>query len=314
MSEDHGTVVTGGTSPTPDGPGAERATSTGLLLAGVALLWLAAMLWSARATITARQEAEMEVTSTAYALPGAISASLVAGAAVALAVLAALARRRSVGATARLAVAVGAGLVTGLLAALTVVTINTEGWVYAVVGGTIAAAATIGGTLAGFRVARVVTAACWGAVAVFLVSFVLNLFQAPLLDLFGAGDTQQSQASAIGWFATSASIASGLAAGLTGYASLRRAGRRTSGTDVPWPLYAVAGAGPGLLLVVAEVLARTAGARVLNLAGRISELELAAQSMLSGSRLNNALIVLFVGAVIGIIAVGRTMGPAPDDD
>lgn len=323
MSEDHGTAVTGGTSPAPDGPPSdaaqatdpvERATSRGLVLAGVALLWLVAMLWSARATITVRQEAEMEVSSTAYALPGAISASLVAGAALALAVLAALGRRRSVSPTGRLAVAVGTGLVTGLFAALSVVTINTEGWLYAVVGGTVAAAATIGGALAGFRIPRVVTAVCWGAVAVFVVNFVLNLFQIPLLSLFGAGETQASQAGAVGWFAMSASVVSGLSAGLAGYATLRWARRRTDGADVPWPLYALAGAGPGLLLTIAEGLARTAGGRVLDLAGRISELELAAQNMLSGSRLNNALIVLFVGAVIGIIAVGRTMGPAPDDD
>ena len=107
---------------------------------------------------------------------------------------------------------------------------------------------------------------------------------------------------------------SGLAAGLVAFGSLRRAGRRTDGVDVRWPLYALAGAGPGLLLIIAEVLARTAGARVLDLAGRISDLELTAQGMLSGSRLNNALIVLFVGAVTGIIAIGRTMGPAPEDE
>src|SRR3712207_186489 len=109
----------------------------------------------------------MEVTSAAYALPGAISASLVAGAAVALAVVAAIARRRSTGATTRFAVATGTGLVLGLLGALVIVTINIEGWVYAVVGGSVAAAATIGGALAGFRTPRVIAAICWGAVAVF---------------------------------------------------------------------------------------------------------------------------------------------------
>jgi hypothetical protein len=35
--------------------------------------------------------------------------------------------------------------------------------------------------------------------------------------------------------------------------------------------------------------------------------------MLGGSRLNSALIILFVGAVTAIIAVGRTLGPAPQD-
>ena len=56
----------------------------GYVLALVGLIWMAAMLWSARATITGRTDAEMEVTSTAYALPGAISAALVTGAAIAL--------------------------------------------------------------------------------------------------------------------------------------------------------------------------------------------------------------------------------------
>jgi hypothetical protein len=53
---------------------------------------------------------------------------------------------------------------------------------------------------------------------------------------------------------------------------------------------------------------------VLELAGKVSELELTVQRMLSGSRLNSALIVLFVGAITAIIAVGRTMTPAPDDE
>jgi predicted histidine transporter YuiF (NhaC family) len=53
---------------------------------------------------------------------------------------------------------------------------------------------------------------------------------------------------------------------------------------------------------------------VLNLAGKVSELETTVQQMLGGSRLNNALIVLFVGAISAIIAIGRTLGPAPEDD
>src|SRR3954463_5900956 len=69
----------------PEAP--ERRPATGLTLAAVALVWMAAMLWSPRATITGRAGAEMEVPSTAYALPGAVSAALVAGAAAGLAVV-----------------------------------------------------------------------------------------------------------------------------------------------------------------------------------------------------------------------------------
>ena len=121
------------------------ARAAASLLALVGLLWMGGLLWSARATITGRANAEMEVTSTAYALPGAISASLVAGAAVALAVVTLAGRRRTLGATTRFAVATGTGLALGLLGALTIITINTEGWVYAVVGGSIAAAARSAG-------------------------------------------------------------------------------------------------------------------------------------------------------------------------
>ena len=293
---------------------AEQPSSTGLLLALATLIWTGAMLWSARATITGRADAEMEVTSTAYALPGAISAALVAGAAVGLAGLALVARRRTPGATLRFSLATAAGLLVGLVGALTIITINTEGWLYAVVGGTIAAAATIGGALAGLRAPRVINAVGWSAVAVFAVGFVVNLFQSPLLTALGAGDTRESQADATQWFSWGQALLSGLAAGIVSYLVLRRARRLSGGVDVPWGLYGIAGAGPGLLLVVAEVLTRTAGSRVLELAGKVSELELVVQQMLGGARLNSALIVLFVGAISATIAVGRTIGPSGDDD
>ncbi len=293
----------------PDG--VEQAPSRGLLLAAVGVVWMAAMLWSARATITGRADAEMEVTSTAYAMPGAISASLVAGAAVALTVLAFLTRGgRTPGVTVRFIIATGAGLAIGLLGGLSIITINTEGWLYAVVGGTVAAAATIGGALAGFRYRRVTAAVCWGAVTVFVVGFVLNVLQETLLPVFGSGDSAASQAGAASWFSLLQSVLSGLAGGLVAYRLLRRARRHDPGPDLRWPLYALAGAGPGLLLVVGEGLTRTAGSRVLELAGKVSELELTVQQMLSGSRLNNGLIVLFVGAFTAIVAVGRTLGPA----
>jgi iron complex transport system permease protein len=293
--------------------GAEQAPSRGVLLAAVGVVWMAAMLWSARATITGRGNAEMEVTSTAYAMPGAISASLVAGAAVALTVLAFLTRGgRDPGVTVRFILATGTGLAVGLLGALSIITINTEGWLYAVVGGTVAAAATIGGALAGFRYRRVTAAVCWGAVTVFVVGFVLNVLQDMLLPVLGSGDTAASQTSAASWFGLVQSVLSGLAGAIAAYQVLRRARRRAGGPDLRWTLYALAGAGPGLLLIIGEGLTRTAGSRVLELAGKVSELELTVQQMLSGSRLNNGLIVLFVGAVTAIIAVGRTLGPAAE--
>ena len=285
----------------------ERASLPDFALAVAGLLWMAGLLWSARATITGRSNAEMEVTSTAYALPGAVAASLVAGAAVGLAVVALIGRRRELGATARFAVATGAGLVLGLLGALSIITINTEGWVYAVVGGSVAAAATVGGGLAGLRTPRVLAVICWGAIAVFLVGVLLTFLQDVLFGLFGAGDSAASRAGAANWYSLTQAVLSGLAAGVLAYLLLRRA-------RPAWPWYALAGAGPGLLLIAGEIITRAAGARVLELAGRVSELELTVQRMLSGSRLNSALITLFVGAITAILLVGRTLKPAADED
>jgi len=283
----------------------KRASFSSLALAVAAMLWMAGLVWSARATITGRGEATMEVTSSAYALPGAVSAALVAGAAVALAVVAAITRRRTPGATTRFAVATGAGLLIGVLGALSLFTINTEGWVYAVMAGTVAAAATIGGALAGFRTPGVLAAICWAAIAVFLIGVLLTFVQDVLFGIFGAGDTPASQAGAASWYTLSQAVLSGLAAGLLVFFLLRRTSR-------PWPWYALAGAGPGLLLVVAEILTRTAGARVLELAGKVSVLETTVQRLLSTSRLNSALIVLFVGAITAVIAIGRTIPRASD--
>ncbi|MBG0563109.1 hypothetical protein [Actinoplanes aureus] len=291
----------------------EESRLTVALLAAAALVWTAAMLWSARVTITGRPNAEMEVTSTAYALPGAVSADLVAGACVALLVLTLISRRRTLGATTRFAVATGTGLLVGVLSALPIITINTAGSLYAIVGGTVAAAATIGGAIAGLRIPPVIAAAAAAAIGVFVIGFVLNLFQEPVLELLGAGDTESS-ANAAQWFSYGQAALSGLAAGLIAYAVLRRARRRAGGADVRWPLYAAAGAGPGLIVVIGEVLSRTAGAEVLQLAEKVSPMDQLAQQILSTARLNSGLVVLFVGAITAILAVGRTLSPAADED
>ncbi|MFG1608673.1 hypothetical protein [Actinoplanes sp. NPDC049265] len=277
----------------------ERASLKSVALAVAGMLWMAGLLWSARATITGRADVYMEVTSTAYALPGAISASLVAGAAVGL-----FSRRfkNRAGTTVRFAISTGAGLALGLLGAVVMLTINTEGWVYAVVAGSIAAAATIGGALGGLRQASVVAAVCWAAMAVFLVGVLLTFAQGVLFGLFGAGDSPASQVGAANWYSLTQAVVSGIVAGVLVHRLLR-------GAPVRWVWIAGAGAGPGLLQVIAEILTRTAGARVLDLAGKVSALERTVQQMLSGARLNSAMIILFVGAITAAIAVGRTLKP-----
>ncbi|GIF07134.1 hypothetical protein [Actinoplanes siamensis] len=304
------------TDPEPQSAPETREVSrlTAILLAVAALAWTAGMLASARAKITSWADAAMEVTSTAYALPGAVSAAVVAGAALPLLALTLLSVRRPLGATTRFALGTGTGLLVGVLCAIPVVTINTDGTIYAAVGGTVAAAATIGGALAGLRIPPVIAAAGWATLGVFVVGLVLNeqFVQDPVLDLLG-NDTTEAAAHANQYFAYGQATLSGVAAGLIVFAVLRRAGRR-AGADLRWPLYLTAGAGPGVLAVIAEILTRTAGAQVLDLAGKVSELEKSVQQILSTNRLNSALIVLFVGAFTAMVSVGRTISPTDDEE
>ncbi|MDG4833069.1 hypothetical protein O7627_27740 [Solwaraspora sp. WMMD1047] len=281
-------------------------------LALLSVAWLAAMLWAAQRSISFSGAHSIAITTTAYALPGVISAGLVGGAAVSLLVANLLSRRGVPGASARFAAAVGAGLLTGVLAALAVGPGSGAGSAEMLLAATTAAAATVGGIAGGVRAIQVVGALVAAALAVFAVSFAVELFRDPLLDLYGAGESAASQSNALRWSARTASLCGGLAAGGVAFAYLRRAGRRTSGAGSRprWSHYLLAGAGPGLLLLVAEVIIWTGGARVLDLAGGLSEADAVAQSMLGVSRVDHALLVLFVGALTAIIILGRTLPPA----
>jgi hypothetical protein len=273
------------------------------VLALFSLAWLAAMMWSSHAEITSG-EGTLAITSAAMALPTVISAGLVAGAAVSLAVAQLLRRLRT---ALRFGAAVGAGLVTGLIAALAVVSSYGGGEASTVLAGTLAAAVTAGGALAGVRARGVVGAIVTAGLVVFAVGQVLDNFEPELMSFYGSKDDPSSRLSASGWSALTIAVCTGLAAGLVAFFYLRRTQRRAGGAPLRWPSYAIAGAGPGLLLAAAEVIIRTLGGDVLALAGSVSEADATAQQMMDSSRVNNALVVLFVGAVSAIIAFGRTL-------
>src|SRR4051794_29865613 len=83
------------------------------LLAALAVAWLAAMLWSANATITGLGgDAALAISRAALALPSVVTASLVAGVALGLAAIELAGRSRSADRVAvRVAVGAGAGVV-----------------------------------------------------------------------------------------------------------------------------------------------------------------------------------------------------------
>src|SRR5690606_20568718 len=150
MSNTSGTAANPDTTPAtqhPNGPGVPAPAAA--VLAVVSLAWLAAMLWSGQRAVSSAGAATMVITSTALALPVVISASLVSGAATGLVVANLFTLRGVTGATVRFGGAVGAALLTGVLAAVAVALWYGDGPIVMVLAGTIAAAVTLGGSAGG---------------------------------------------------------------------------------------------------------------------------------------------------------------------
>ena len=240
-------------------------------------------------------------------LPGIIAASLVAGGGTGLLAVDLLGRRVPAVAErlpARLGTAAAGGLlVGGVCATLIVVGYGTTSAV-AVLASAVGVAATLGGALGGARPTPVIGAAFGGTLAWFVVGLLQGAFYGRLLHVFGAGDTLASQVRATSWLSLTAAILGGLVAGLVGFTYLRR---RDCGWR--WPAYLAAGAGPGLLILLADVITRIGGAQLLSVAGSVSADDRAAIGYLGTARLNTALVVLFIGAITAIVAFGRTLKP-----
>ncbi|MFD6712678.1 hypothetical protein ACFXA2_04020 [Micromonospora chalcea] len=285
-----------------------------LVLALVSIGWLAAMLWSTREAIHSTAAGVTAISLSAYALPGVITAALVSGATVALAATNRLGR-----ATLRFLAAVGTGLVIGLLAAVAINLTYADNATTNTIAGTTAAAAIIGGAMAGARQARVVGAITAATLTAQIFVVLFSRVRDPLSDLFGAGETQQSVLDAAKWVSRTESLLAGLLAGLAAYLYLtwsRRRAERRDGVASPlrWPAYLVAGAGAGLLLLLTEVIIRIGGRGLLDLAAALSEADEVAQTALGTSRVDNGIWVLFVGALTTLIVFGRTLGPRPVED
>ncbi|MEU8260340.1 hypothetical protein AB0C02_06920 [Micromonospora sp. NPDC048999] len=291
-------------------PGRPAYAPGAMVLALLAIGWLAAMLWSTRAAIDSAAAGVTAISLSAYALPGVITAALIAGAAVALAATNPLRR-----VTLRFLAAVGTGLLVGIAAAVAINLTYADNATTNTIAGTTAAAAIIGGAMAGARNARVVGALATAALAAQVFVVLFSRARDPLSDLFGAGETQQSILDAAKWVSRTESLLVGLIAGLLAFGYLtwarRRAARRSGSLSqqLRWPAYLVAGAGPGLLLLLTEVIIRIGGRDLLNLAAALSEADQVAQTSLGTSRVDNGIWVLFVGALTALVAFGRTLGP-----
>lgn len=296
--------------PTAAPPGSVRSRPDpapgGGTLAVLALAWLVAMLSSARQSVGGSPDADpFAVTRAALELPQLISASLVAGVAVGLAA-GNLLTRLAPGAAARPAprygTAAGGGVAIGLAVAIPILLGYDRLPSILVVSAAVATAAGMGGLLAGVRHRSVVAAGVAGALGGFLVGLVEGAFEGNLRHLFGAADSARSVVTATGWVVLTASLTAGAVAGALGYGYLRR-----GGPGLRWPAYLLAGAMPGLLVLLAEVVTRLGGVWLFRAVGAVSADDRAVLSYLDEARLNRGLIVVFVGALVAIFLLGRTL-------
>jgi len=294
------------------GPVPPPAPSGLVVLAPLAVAWLAVTLWAVRVSLRAPADGVLGITEAAYGLPSVISAALAAGAAVALVALRGAVRPIGGRPLPRFGVGLAGGLLTGAVTATAVVLgYGFGGSAITILGWTLVAGATVGGALAGIHrtAGLLVGASVAAALAVFGLTLLREVVKGELLDIFGAGDTPASVLAAqtrLTWFAA---LLAGLLAGAVAFGHLRWTLRR-AGAVLPWPGYLMAGAGAGLLMVITEVITRIGGAELLELARSFSESDDALQTMANAARINSGLIVFFVGALTALICLGRTL-PAP---
>jgi hypothetical protein len=275
--------------------------STAVLLA-LALVWLATMLWSAHASIRGAGDPVIAVIQAALALPVVIAATMLASAAAGLATLH---RLPGVGPRLRWLVGAASGLVVGALAGGLILFGYGHRSSILLLAGSVLVAGALGGLLGAVQPGEVIAAGLAGTLGAFLIDVALNAFQHPLLHAFGAGNSTLAQLQAASRLALTGSLLGGLGAGVIAYWYLRR-----SGTGARLFGYLGAGAVPGLVLLVVEAITRVGGAQLFSLTGGLSTADRAVVNYLGNSRLDHALVVFFVGAIVALLCFGRGLRPA----
>jgi hypothetical protein len=283
-------------------PPADRVTADAGVLLVIGLIWLGTRLWSAHANVHDAAGTPGVVIVAAYQLPDLIAASMLAGAGCGLAGSIWWTTRRAGGPLSRTIAGGLAALIVGLLAGGLVVLGYGGNYRDLVLAGTVAVAGLLGGALAGLAPARLMAAGVVATLAAFVVGVVLNFFQSRIVDLFGPGATAASHLAAANRAQLSESLLAGVIAGLAGYLYLRR-----RSTERRFPGYLAAGGAPGLLLLLSELVARLGGAQLYHSARLVSPADDTAVDYFNSSRLNHALVVLFAGMIVALLAFGRSL-------
>lgn len=275
------------------------------VLATISLLMLVLALRLSDAFITSSTDLDTSLSTAAFVLPQVIAVSLVAGVAIGLLAIQLLAGRLKHWGV-RTAVSASAGLIIGAFATTTILYAFGTGSRVAALAVAVGLAGGIGGALASIRPYGLMAAGATATLAVFALSALKEINKGWLLGRFGAGDTVASVYSANGLLAAATALVSGLLAGFVAYWLLRRYARRTEAT-LAWPAYLAAGAVPGALLLITDLVTRVGGRELTNLVSRLSDYDATAQQWASSARLTNAIAVLFVGGITAMIAYGRTL-------
>jgi hypothetical protein len=279
--------------------GARSAGQRGnAVLLAVVLIWFVGWLWLAHTTIVGAGSPAGALIQMADALPAVIAASLLTGAAAGLVAVG----RWPVPARWRWPLSAGTGALAGAVAAILILLGYGHRASIVTLAATLLVAGVLGGLLGGLPPGEIVAAGILGTLAANLVAAGLHLFQSPLTQLMGAGSSPGSQLAAASRLALTTALLAGLAAGVAAFGYLRRTAR-----DGHFLRYLSAGAFPGVLLLVTELVARIGGGQVFQAVSNLSAGDRTYVQYWGNSRLNHALILLFVGGIGALLCLGRTL-------
>jgi hypothetical protein len=280
-------------------PGAAVRTGSSTALDVIGLAWLAVTLAIARGSLHGRA-GDVALSTATLSLPALVQAALFAGVSISFAVTLGLATTRS-----RMLTGVLTGLgVGGLACGVVLVAYGLPTSAATAVAAAVGTAGAIGGTLGALRPARILSAGLTATLPVLILEYAFGHFSEELLKLFGGTGSVAARVSASDHLGLTEAVIQGVVAGVAAFLLLR-------GSALRFPAFGLAGALPGLLVGVAEIFTRVATPRLLALASEMSVWDQTAYSWGNGNRTNQALVVFFVGALVAIIAHGRTLGRRP---
>jgi hypothetical protein len=270
------------------------------VLLGLSLAWFGWTLWSAHTNITGAGDELNAVLQAADALPVVISASVLAGAASSMTALG----WRRVDDRLRWPLALGVGALVGALALGLVLLGYGHRTSIVALAVAVLAAAVLGGALGALKPGELASAGVAGTLVVFLVSIALHSFPGQLMRLFGAGGSPGSVLSAATRLALTTSLVGGVLAGLLAFWLLYRSCKTRR-----FLAYLAAGAFPGVVLLLAELVTRVGGAQLFHVVSGLSSGDQTLVDYWANTRLDHALVVLFVGAITAVLCFGRSLPP-----